>query len=134
MTLANVTLQLPEPLYRRLLNTAQATRRPVEEVIVHAVEVGSPPTWDDVPAEFQSDLADMDRLDDAALWQIAESRMSTTTDERYDALLEQNGEDGLTDSERIELQGLREAADRFMLRKAHAAALLRWRGRRLPVP
>lgn len=132
--MANVTLQLPEPLYRRLLNTAQATRRPVEEVIVHAVAVGSPPAWDDVPAEFQPDLADMDRLDDATLWRIAESQMSKATDDRYDELIDRNREGELTDAERIELQGLREAADRFMLQKAHAAALLRWRGRRLPVP
>lgn len=134
MTLANVTLQLPEPLYRRLLNTAQATRRPVEEVIVHAVEVGSPPAWEDVPAEFQADLAAMDRLDDAALWRIAGSRMSATTDDRYDELLERNREGELTDAERVELQRLREEADRFMLRKAHAAALLRWRGGRVPPP
>ena len=134
MSLAIVTLQLPEPLYQRLLNTARATRRPVEEVTVHAVEVGRPPAWDHVPAEFQSDLADMDRLDDAALWRIAESPMSATADERYDDLLERNREGELTDAERIELQSLREAADRFTLRKAHAAAFLRWRGRRLPVP
>lgn len=134
MTLANVTLQLPEPLYRRLLNTAQATRRPIEEVIVHAVEVGSPPSWEDVPAEFQADLAAMDRLNDAALWQIAGGRMSTATDDRYDELLECNREGELADAERVELQRLREAADRFMLRKAHAAALLRWRGGRVPPP
>lgn len=68
---APITLQLPERLYQRIVNTAQATQQPLEEVIIHALEVGSPPDWDDVPEEFQADLAALDRLDDAALWAIA---------------------------------------------------------------
>lgn len=92
--------------------------------------MSSPPAWDDVPAEFQADLAAMDRLDDAALWQIARSRKSPAEMSRYDELLEQNQDGLLNDSEQLELQSLRQEADRFMLRKAHAAALLRWRGHR----
>jgi len=82
----------------------------------------------DVPAEFQADLAAMDRLDDAALWQIARSRKTEAEMNRYDELLAQNQDGQLTPAEKQELQQLRQEADRFMLRKAHAAALLRWRG------
>ena len=32
-----VTLQLPEQLHQRLINTAQATGRPLEAVILHAM-------------------------------------------------------------------------------------------------
>ena len=43
MPTQTVTLQIPEILYRRLVNTARATQRPLEEVMLHALQVGSPP-------------------------------------------------------------------------------------------
>ncbi|MEZ4511932.1 MAG: hypothetical protein R3C62_08650 [Chloroflexota bacterium] len=73
MLAETITLKIPEFLYRRLQNTAQSTRRSLDEVIIHALQIGSPPVWDDVPAEFQTDLAVMDRLGDDTLWQIARS-------------------------------------------------------------
>lgn len=134
MTFADITLRLPEHLYRRLINTARATRQPVDAIIVRALEIGSPPEWDDVPPEFQADLAAMDRLDNGALSVIARSRMSTAEEKRYDELLNLNQEGGLTDAERLDLDRLRSAADSLMLRKAHAASLLRWRGAPVPMP
>jgi hypothetical protein len=123
-----VTLQIPEPLYQRLVNTARATCRPLEEVILHALRVGSPPAWDNVPDEFQVELAALDRLEDEALWKIAQSQKTSTDMVRYDELLEQNQSNALTEAERLELTALKIEADSFMLRKAQAAALLRWRG------
>ena len=52
---------------------------------------------------------------------------------RYDELLEQSAAGALGDAERSELEMLRREADRFMLIKAHAAVLLRWRGHDVPV-
>jgi hypothetical protein len=95
------------------------------------VRIGSPPRWDDAPAEFQADLAALDRLDDEALWRIARSRMTEADMERYQELLDKNANDALMAEERDELVSLRIEADRLMLRKAHAVALLRWRGRQL---
>ena len=66
MITRSVTVQLPEALYVRLQQAAQATRRPLDEALLRAVEIGSPPRWDDAPAEFQADLAALDRLDDAS--------------------------------------------------------------------
>jgi hypothetical protein len=131
---APITLQLPDRLYQRLASTAQATQQPLEEVIIHALEVGSPPDWDDVPEEFQADLAALDRVDDAALWTIARSHQPSTEMTRYDVLLDLNQEGRLSDFEKLELTQLRQAADTFMLRKAHAAVLLRWRGHMVPNP
>jgi hypothetical protein len=132
MTIQNITLPLPERLYLRFEQMAKATHQSVTDVVLHAVEVGGPPSWEDVPAEFQADLAALDRLDDKTLWQIARSRQSDMEMDRYEDLLYKNASDALTPSERDELTGLRREADRFMLRKAHAAALLRWRGHQLP--
>jgi hypothetical protein len=125
---APITLQLPERLYQRLVNTAQATQRPLEAVIIRALEAGSPPDWDDVPEAFQADLAALDSLDDNALWVMARGHQSSDKMARYDELLDRNRETGLSEVERDELAQLRHDADAFMLRKAHAAILLRWRG------
>jgi hypothetical protein len=96
------------------------------------VQVGSPPRWDDAPAEFQADLATLDRLDDETLWRIARSRQTEAELPRYQELLDKNANGTLSPGEHEELVGLRVEADRFMLRKVHAAALLRWRGHQLP--
>jgi hypothetical protein len=118
-----VTLQIPELLYPRLINTACATNRPLEEIMLYALKVGSPPDWDNVPDEFQVDLAALDRMEDDALWKIAQSRKTVADMERYNILLDRNQEGMLTDTERAELTALRTEADCFMLRKAQAAAL-----------
>ncbi|PZO59931.1 MAG: hypothetical protein DCF15_02845 [Phormidesmis priestleyi] len=131
--LETVTLRLPERLHQRLINTAQATHRPLEAVILHALTVGSPPDWTDVPEEYQSDLAALDRLEDEALWQIARARKSRADMIRYDELLEKNQEHVLDESEQVELLNLRKESERFMLSKAHAASILQWRGNRVPV-
>jgi hypothetical protein len=116
------------------VNTARATQRPLEEVILHALQVGSPPTWDDVPEEFQADLAALDKLDENTLWQIVQSRKRSADMERYNILLEKNSNGTLSEAERLELMALRHETDLFMLRKAQAAVLLRWRGYSVPTP
>lgn len=132
MTTQEVTLPLPEPLYQRFQQLAQATHQSLTDVLLHAVEVGSPPDWQSAPAEFQAELAALDRLPDRALWQIARSRVTVAETARYQELLDKNSEGALTAEEQAELVGLRTDADRLMLRKAHAAALRRGRGHTLP--
>lgn len=132
MATRTVTLELPESLYDRLQRTAQATRRSLDDVLLHAVQVGSPPRWDDAPAEFQADLSALDRLDDDGLWRIARSHATEADLQRCQELLDQNANGDLSADERDELAQLRLEADRLMLRKVHAAALLRWRGHQVP--
>jgi hypothetical protein len=52
--------------------------------------------------------------------------------DRYEALLYKNANESLNPTEKDELNHLRQKADLLTLRKAHAAALLRWRGYQLP--
>lgn len=128
----SITLKLPEQLHQRLVNTAQATQRPLEEVVLHALTVGSPPDWSDVPEEYQLALASLDRLEDDALWRIAMSQKVAAELLRYDELLEMNREDTLTKAEQIELTHLKKESELFMLRKAQAASILQWRGHKVP--
>ena len=132
MPTETITLQIPEIIYQRLVNTAHATQRPLEEVILHSLQVGSPPVWDDVPEEFQAEIAALDKLDDHTLWQIFHTHKTAADMEEYNTLLEKNSSGTLTESERLNLISLRYQADLFMLRKAQAAVLLRWRGYSLP--
>ncbi|MFM7600599.1 MAG: hypothetical protein ACKO7R_05280 [Pseudanabaena sp.] len=127
-----VTLQIPEALYQRLAIAAGATQRSLEDIILQALQIGSPPSWKDVPEEFQADLASLDRLDDDSLWQIARSQKTQLEMERYESLLTKQQDTGLTDSEKLELDNLRKDSDRFMLRKSQAAAILKWRGHNVP--
>lgn len=127
-----VTMQLPENLYLRLQQTARATRQSLEATMLRALQVGSPPAWETAPAEFQADLAALDRLDDAALWRIARTRATPASIDRYQALLDNNANQTLSAEERQELAQLRTDLDRQMLLKVHAAALLQWRGHQIP--
>jgi hypothetical protein len=128
-----IMLDLPEILYQRLVSAAKATQRPLEEVVLRALRVGSPPGWEDAPEEAQAELSTLDRLDDDSLYRIARERWSQADVARYDELLERHADGQLSQEERGELAQMREAHDRLVLRKAHAAALLRWRGRAAPL-
>lgn len=132
MATQTITISVPDHLYLRLEQTAEATQQSVTDILVQAVEIGSPPSWEDVPPEFQVELAALDRLNDKTLWRIARGQQSEAEMDRYEELLHKNANNNLTATEQNELDQLRYDADRFMLRKAHAAALLRWRGHQLP--
>lgn len=112
-----------ERLYQRLANAAQATQRPLEAVILHALEVGSPPDWDDVPEafarRFSRTLCNWTTL---PCGRSHACRNSTANITRYDELLDRNQSETLTDAEQLELATLRHQADRFMLCKAQDTA------------
>jgi hypothetical protein len=132
MTVKTVTLQLPESLYVRLQQTALATKQSFDDIVLRVLQVGSPPNWERASAEFQTDLAALDRLDDAALWRIARTRQTEVGLQHYQELLDKNANDVITTAERHELAQLRAEYDRHMLLKVHAASLLQWRGHQIP--
>lgn len=132
MTARPVTLELPENLYLRLQQTAQATQQSFDAILLRALQVGSPPAWESAPPEFQADLAALDRLDDAALWRIARTRATPAQMDRYQLLLDKNANETISLEEQAELTELRLEFDRQMLQKVHATALLQWRGHQIP--
>jgi hypothetical protein len=124
---ATVTLKIPDEIYQRLELNAQATQRSIDDILALVLKVGSPPEWGDVPEEFQSDLQDLDALTDESLYQLASSSKIESELDRYDDLLELNATGSLSVSEQQELKSLKKESERFMLRKAQAAVLIRWR-------
>jgi hypothetical protein len=62
------------------------------------------------------------------IWHITQARKTTSGMTRYEALLRQNQDQTLSATDRAELTALWMEGDRFMLCKAQAAAIQRWRG------
>jgi hypothetical protein len=125
---ATVTLKIPDEIYQRLELNAQATQCSIEDILALVLKVGSPPRWDDVPEEFQSDLRSLDAMTDEALHQLVSASKVESELDRYDDLLELNATKSLSVSEQQELASLRKESERFTLCKAQAAVLIRWRG------
>lgn len=134
MTLQTITLRLPEDSYRRLVRMAAVLRRPLEEVASQTIRGNLPPIVDDLPAEMQNELAAWLSLSDEQLWQIASAELPIGQWRRHRRLLRKNEAGALTDAGREELARLRAEADRFVLRRSYALAVLKWRGHILPMP
>lgn len=129
MPVQEVSITLPDDIYQRLESAARALDRPISEILLRAIEVGSPPGWDDVPDEYRDDLADMDELDNESLLKIVHRPASKTERKRHEDLLNQNADSELGQEQQSELASLRVVADKHMLERSHAISLLRWRWR-----
>jgi len=127
-----VTLQLPEAIYERVKRTAEATKRPLEDVLLKTIEMALPPSVEDLPLEYHGEFIAMENLSDEELWKIAESKMSPERQRRYSLLLRKNQAGTLKNIEKQQLANLGTEARKLTLRKAHAYALLKWRGHRIP--
>ena len=127
-----VAIDLPDPIYRQLQQTAHKTQRRLEDVLLQTISGNLPPGTEDTPAEMQAELQALQWVDDKTLWATARDRVAPQIQARQEYLLTQNQRGLLTAQERVELDRLGEAIDRLTLKKAYAYALLRWRG--FPVP
>lgn len=99
MVTQEVTISLPESLYLRLQPVAQGTQQSLAEVVLRAVQMGSPPSWEEAPAEYQVELAALDRLDDEVLWRLARSNQLAQDTTRYQELLDKNANRTITPAE-----------------------------------
>lgn len=128
----SVTLELPEEMLLRYQQGAAAARKSLEKFIVDRLSEAIPPLVDEGHTSIDEELATLESLDDQALWAIAQSHLPSYQQERYDALLTQNSQGALTDSETVTLHALGEEARRLTQKKAHAYMLLKWRGHTIP--
>lgn len=127
----SVTVQVPPSVYRLAQKTSQAVSRSVEQVLADVISAASPVT-EDLPPALQAELDTIAQMHDEDLWKIARSVFPATQRQKYDRLLDKNSAGRLAAAEREQLQTLRLESERLMLRKAHAYALLKWRGHILP--
>lgn len=127
-----VTVDLPLPLYHFLQRLAEQTRQPVEKLVAQSIAGNLPPSVDNAPLEVQAELLAMQQCSVDELLAMAHEQVALEQQNRHFALLEKNQEGNLTLAEQEELANLRLSADRLMVRKAYAWAVLRWRGYRIP--
>jgi hypothetical protein len=92
------------------------------------------PLPDDLPAAMRDALRALEKLSDSELQRVIHERMAAATVEEFDELREQRRAGQITGAEARRLNELTEHADLLMLRKAHAAALLKRRGQPVPTP
>lgn len=126
-----VTLKLPDSLYRPVSRLAQASQTPIEKVLLTALHSSLPPL-EGLPSDLAEELVELEIQDSEKLRQVLLDIVPTDHQEKLDSLLYRNQQGTLTDAELEQLKNLQRAADRVMLRKARAAILLRFRGERLP--
>ncbi len=131
MTTQTITLKLPEPLYRSARQVAEATRRPLEAILMDSIARTLPPLDDVSPAEA-AELAKLASLGDASLWREARATMNPVEQATMHELLDRQGASELTPAEHVRLQDLLDVYGRLMVRKAHAYLLLARRGYRVP--
>ncbi len=126
-----ITLELPDVIYQPVQRMAEATRRPLTEMLIGALRASLPPV-EDLPSALTAELISLENLSDDALGQMMISRVPVDRQRKLDRLLRKKKTGKLTSLEQNDLSSLQHEADLVMLRKARAAVLLRFRGHRLP--
>ncbi len=125
------SVTLSEDLYNQLEQQAMPLHRSVTEWVVETVKRKVKPlvaVEGDLPPWLQSELLAMQNLSDMALWALARSSMPKTQQEELARLNESGGEKQPTPAEQERQQVLLNEYDETVLRRAHAATLLKARG------
>ncbi len=127
MSTQTLTLHLPDTLYTRLQQRARQFNRTLEAELLELLNTAVPAD-DSLPGSLAKDVARLDSMDDARLWQEARSRLSKKDAAQLEVLHLKRQKEGLSESETCELAELVEQYERSMLIRARAAALLKQRG------
>ncbi|MBX3015176.1 MAG: hypothetical protein KF832_26895 [Caldilineaceae bacterium] len=121
-----ITLHVPRDLYARAKQAAGQNQQALEQFLVSALVSGLS-LLDDLPDAMVMDLAALALLNDRALWQVARQTMSTAHYERMDELLALKRQTPLTVAQQKELDSYLAEYEQIVLRRAHAAVLLKQR-------
>jgi hypothetical protein len=131
MTAHSVTVELPEVLFRRIERAARGLNQPMPQALLKIVESGLP-SLDKVPARHRSELEAMETWSDQQLWRVAREALPADQQQELSDLLDKNQQGELSAIEEARLDALHAQANRLLLRKSYALALLKWRGNKVP--
>ena len=121
--MTTVTLDLPQRIYRKAVETARATRRPIEQVVVDWIR----PPLDDTDVSQKTNLAEMETMSTVELVEIARSTTMPLEAAHLRELLQLQEQRALSHSESAEAARLVEQEDMLTLCKAKAFYLLKQR-------
>jgi plasmid stability protein len=127
MTVQSITLNLPSAVYQKLQRRAQAAQRSIEAELLDVV-VTAVPALDNIPADLNESVAQLQLLDDVALQRVARSTLPTETAQQLETLHLKQQREGLTPAERATAEALLNQYERHMLMRAEAVVLLKQRG------
>ena len=124
-----LTLHVPEDLYERLRQLAEASAQPVEAVAIQQLEATlQNAELANLPRDEQQELAAFNLLSDDTLQNILREQMPHSAQVQMQGLMDKNNFGTITPEEYTELSALVERGNRLMLRKAWAADVLMKRG------
>lgn len=110
-----VTVTLPEEVYRRVERLAQLANRDIADVLADAIQVSIPPI--SLPTEA---IESVSILSDEQVIALTQLQMEPEQDKRLSDLLDRQQAGTLTESERLELLTLMHIYQEGLLRKATA--------------
>jgi len=128
-----VTITVPTILLQQLEALAHQQHRSVSDMVCEIVlrEVSLLPA---LPQDVEAELAAFTNLSDEVLWLLARSTLMEAEQEELATLNDVAQQRSLTQAEQARQQVLVETYERMMIRRAHAALLLKLRGYDLSDP
>jgi hypothetical protein len=117
----SVTLQLPDELYESVQEAAEASERPLEDVLLESIGV----LFRRPSADMERMLSELADYSDSQLWAVVYRRLPWSQSLR---LRELNAKSHLTNTEQNELEQLIDLVDRYMLLRSEALLLLKQHG------
>ena len=122
-----VTITVPTTIFQQLEALAHQQHRSVSDMVCEIVlrEVPLLPT---LPQDVEAELAAFTNLSDEVLWLLARNTLTEAEQEELATLNDVAQKRSLTQAEQARQQVLVEAYERMMIRRAHAALLLKLRG------
>jgi plasmid stability protein len=127
MSTQTLTLHLPDRLYARLQQRAQQSNRTLEAELLEVLSTAVP-AEESLPQPLAEELARLDGMNEAALWQAARSRLSAEASAQLEVLHIKRQQEGLSETEARPLAELVQQYERSMLIRARASAILKLRG------
>jgi plasmid stability protein len=126
-TTQDITISIPDLLYKKLKARAEQTQRSVEVEALDAL-VASLPVIDELSPDLEDSLAQLSFLDDKALWRAARTTFPADAARQLEDLHLKRQRDGLTEHEAQTAAALLQQYERTMLVRAQSTALLKGRG------
>lgn len=131
MNAHSVTVDFPEVLFRKVERTAKGLGQPMPQALLKIVE-SNLPSLERVPVQYRAELEAMESWTDHQLWRAAQEEMPPAEQQELSTLLNKNKRGLLSSAEEARLDLLHTEANRLMLHKSYALALLKWRGNKVP--
>lgn len=128
-----ITLTLPEEVYRRASHLAQLLNRDLADVLTEAITLSLSPVAIPPHQPSNTSFQPIATLSDTEIIALTELEMEPDQDQRLSELLDQQQAGVLTDAERPELSTLMQIYQEKLLQKAQALREAVQRGLREPL-